>query len=294
MQEYEIKIIYNYIEKFRKIIIRNSMKRVLIIALLLILAGSQLCYAETPQMKTGINQYNSGEYEKCISTIKSIVKEDPTQVIGYYYLGLAYSKTGKNILAVQNFNRVIALNTDKHLVELAKQGKNALGNKTVTSVESQIEDLEDEIKDNPILNDCEKLSPDELRAKYEEKISTPASKVIKASDYIDKTNSQNQSQNTQPTNDDIVNAIRTLQKAGILNNGITPMQAGVMPMPMDSRTQQMNSMLMMMNGGNNNNGMMNMMPYMNNGGNVDPQLMQMMLMNQMMPNFSSGGNGNGY
>ena len=262
-----------------------------LIILLCLFLNVNICYAG--DISIGIEQYKNGEYEKCIETMKSIVKDDPTVTVGYYYLGMAYSKTGKKVLAIQNYNKVINLNSDKTLTELAKQGKTLVGGKSVTSIESQIEDIEEEY--NPIYNDS-------AVNKSENNAEPQTTRVIKASDYVNNnqnakavTNTQT-TNNSQPTNDEIVNAIRVLQKAGLLQNGVSGLSgAAGNQVPMDSRTQQMQSMLMMMNGNNNQNGMMNMMPYMNNGGQVDPQLMQMMLMNQMMPNFSTGGsNGNGY
>ena len=273
------------------------MLRGLIIALISLFFCTNISFAESFDLASGIEQYKSGNYEECIKTMKNVVKDDPAMVLGYYYLGLAYTKTGKEILAVDYYNKVINLNSDPTITMLAREGKSKI-KANVSSIEEQLEDIEDDIKDNPIYNDGAKLSPEELRVKYEAPKKESEGMVIKASDYAKGTQNQNpqaQNQNAQPSNDDIVNAIKTLQKAGILNNGITPMQAGVMPMPMDSKTQQMNAMLMMMNGNNNNNnGMMNMMPYMNNGGKVDPQMLQMMMMQQMMPNFSAPQNNNGY
>lgn len=275
---------------------------------------------EIPSVAEGIDSYKKGNYEECISRMKSIVKDDPTSVIGYYYLGLAYTKTGQKLLAIQNYNKVINLNSDSTMTALARQGKNSLGLKTVSKIENQLEEITEEIKEdsyNPILEDANtnvkgsKWGKSDTKQQAENKgenvnagnnqTEPKTTHVLKASDYA-KAQPAQQNNNGQPTNDEIVNAIRTLQKAGILQNGQLPQaypQAGGMnqQMPMmDPRTQQMNSMLMMMNNGNNNGmNMMQMMPYMNNGGKVDPQMVQMMLMNQMMPNFNSNGNnGNGY
>ena len=261
-----------------------------------------VCAAEPlPDISMGIESYQAGNYEDCISKMKLIVKDDPTAVMGYYYLGLSYAKTGQKLLAIQNYNKVINLNSDKTMTALAKQGKSALGVNYVKKVETQLNEIEEEIKDeyNPILEDVSESKSVETPSVQPTQQSEPkTTQVIKASDYAKAANSAQNNPNAQPTNDDIVNAIRTLQKAGLLQNGAAGLVGGQnqMPIPMDPRTQQMNSMLMMMNNGNNNgNNMMQMLPYMNNGGKVDPQMMQMMLMNQMVPNFSSGNNnGGGY
>lgn len=255
-------------------------------------------------LSTGIEAYQSGNYSQCIENMKMIVKDDPTSVVGYYYLALSYTMTGQELLAVQNYNKVINLNSDSTLTKLARQGKATINNSS--KIENQLRDITEDIKEtveeeyNPILQDGSVRESSKDIPEKTVPIQAKTTQVIKASDYKGVSpKPNNNTPNAQPTNDDIVNAIRTLQKAGLLQNGAAGLVNGQnnmpMQMPMDSRTQQMNAMLMMMNNNGNNNGMMNMMPYMNNGGKVDPQLMQMMLMNQMMPNFSTGGNnGGGY
>ena len=184
------------------------------------------------------------------------------------------------------------------MVLLAKQGKEKAGGDEVKSIEAQIEDIEDDY--NPIFNDSAVGLPEKSREQVqteETKNEPKTTQVIKASDYA-KTNQKEN--NGMPTNDEIVNAIRVLQRAGLLQNGAAALTGGMpngMPQT-DPRAQEMQAIMMMMNGNNNGYGnnmnMMQMMPYMNNGGKVDPQVMQMMLMNQMMPNFSGGNNNNGY
>ena len=273
--------------------------------LLFLLCSGSIAFAQT-DITVGIESYQQGNYTQCIEAMRSVVKEDPTAVVGYYYLALAYTKTGQELLAVQNYNKVINLNSDSTLTKLARQGKLTINNST--KIETQLKDITEDIKEtfeeeyNPIMEDSCTGTQTTTTSKKE----TPASQstqqtkgqVIKASDYAKANPQAVQNLNAQPSNDDIVNAIRVLQKAGLLQNGAAGLVGGqnnMQQIPIDPKVQQMNSMLMMMNNGNNNNGMMNMMPYMNNGGKVDPQMMQMMLMNQMMPNFSSGNNnGGGY
>ena len=265
------------------------------IVLFIMVIFSNYCYGGTVSVSDGIEAYKNGNYDSCITIMTNITKTDPTSVIGYYYLALAYTKKGNNSLALENYSRVINLNSDSTLTALARRGKSNIIPKkevVVSPPEPSIEEAEEDY--NPILNDSalnNKPTP------QEEKEENKTKAVIKASDYAQKTNNNSPvyDPNREPTNDEIVNAIRILQKAGLLQNGAMNMNGGMTPaMPMDSRTQQMNSMMMMMNNGNNNNNMMQMMPYMNNGGKVDPQLMQMMLMQQMMPNFGNTNNNNGY
>lgn len=251
-------------------------------AMIILFLGTNMCFADVSSLiSEGIDFYKKGDYEQCIATMKGVIRNDPAASLGYYYLALAYSKTGKNTLAVRNYDKVITLGADKTLVDLSHRGKACLGGKNITAVEVQIEDITDEPDDAPIRMEEKKFSSDELRTKHENKIQNPQ---ITA----DGTKSVSSPENTQPTNDEIVNAIRVLQKAGLLNNNFQ----GYYDPQMNAKTRQMNSLLMMMGQNNNNssnNDVMNMLPYMNRGNNqINPQMLQMMMMNQMMPNFSSG------
>lgn len=267
---------------------------------LILLISINICYADTiTDLTTGMELYKNGNYDGCITKLNSVVKDDPTSVVGYYYLALSYSKLNKKDLAIANYNKVINLGSDKTLSNLSKQAKNILQPvKIETEPVAEQQDNEDDY--NPILDDCATVqSQDKRPEKTEKKIVT---ETVKQPSKTDNPPKFEYNPNREPTNDEIVTAIRILQKAGLLQNGAAAItgqgqnqynQYNQQQMPqMDSRTQQLNSMLMMMNNGNNNGMMnnMNMMPYMQNNGKVDPQLMQMMLMQQMMPNFSGGNN----
>lgn len=291
----------------------RDLKIVLLLLLSIIIISSGVVFADEMQDLTcGIEAYKSGNYTECITKMKSVVQDDPTSAVAYYYLGLAYTKIDEKISAVQNYNKVINLGSDATLVALAKKGKQSIGGeKKVEKIEKQIEEIEEvEEEYNPIFNDTVVDSGKQSKPQNQSETKTEpkTTKVIKASDYAQKDKAQSGAKfefdpNREPTNDEIVNAIKILQKAGLLQNGASAItggnqqMSGYQKMPqqampqMDSRTQQMYSMMQMMNNGNNNNGMMNMMPYMN-GGKVDPQVMQMMLMQQMMPNFGGGNNNN--
>lgn len=270
----------------------RGLKNIILILIVCLFVG-QMVFAG--DISVGIEAYQNGKYEDCITAMKSIIKSDPTDALAYYYLAIAYAKTGKEVLAVENYNKVINLSSDKTLTSLAKQGKSQIGVKKVNVIEKQLHEIEDEY--NPILNDVASGVND----KSKDIKDNPSKKNVTRNNEPAKFEFD---PNREPTNDEIVNAIKILQKAGLLQNGAAAITGGnnqnqyqQMPyqqMPqLDSRTQQMYSMMQMMNSGNNNNSMMNMMPYMQNGGKVDPQMIKMMMMQQMMPNFSNNNN-NGY
>lgn len=244
-----------------------------------------------------IDSYKNGDIKNCILKSNQVVQADPTFALGYYYLGLSYTRTGEKELALNNYNKVIALGSDKTLTNLAKLGKSKLSakesNKKVTGVETILEEIDDTTEKG-------------LNVNIIKNESVPQKPVTTEKQTRSTTAETSPVNNKMPTNDEIVNAIRVLQKAGLLQNGLNGLVQQQQPQQqqqyspqnyMDPRTQEMQAMLMMMNSGNNNNynnnnDMMNMLPYMQ-GGKMSPQMIQMMMMKQMTPDFSSGNN-NGY
>ena len=254
-----------------------------------------------------IDLYQKGDYKNCIIKGNETIKEDPTSVLSYYYLALSYSKLNNKEQALKNYNKVINLGSDRTLTNLAKSAKNKLQEKEKTKQVTGVGDMlidPDEVKKKELSGEAivqEKKQPQKEVQKEIKQVAQKQEKNEKKTDG-------------QPSNDEIVNAIRVLQKAGLLQGGLgsIPQQPQAQPqqyqqpqgqypqqvpnnnMYMDERTREMHAMMQMMNYNNNgygnNNGMMNMMPFMQNGGKMSPEMVQMMMMQQMMPDFSNNNN----
>jgi len=115
-----------------------------------------------------------------------------------------------------------------------------------------------------------------------------------------------------PSDKDILNAIKTLKDAGMnvsvqatpstkteTSDSTAQNQQYINPVAMMTggyTDPQMAQMSMMLGNNNNNNNMMNMMPFLmqsqQNGQNIDPQVMQAIIMQQMMPDFGVNNNNN--
>lgn len=286
------------------------MARVVILLCLLVFSLFTRVYANN-DISSVIELYKGGKYEECINSANIVTKNDPTSVLGYYYIALSYAQLGKNDLAIKNYDKVIALGTNKSLTSYAKSGKAKLQPKPVkekvkqvTGAESMLEDVEED----------KKAEVKKVEEKPKKVAEPPKQTQQAAQKPAPKTN------DGPPTNDEIVNAIRVLQRAGLLQGGLGSLNGNAqtqspqqyaqqaqqyqqqMQQYMDPRTQELQQMLMMMNSGNNNNGyggynnsndMMQMLPYLQNGGKMSPEMVKMMMMKNMMPDFSSGNN-NGY
>ena len=278
------------------------MKRVLLTLLTLLMMSSSV-FADITEDKIvdAISLYKAGNYSECIKNLDTIISQDSSYPVAYYYLGLAYAKTNNKVLAIKNYDKVISMTTDKSLKSMAKAAKDCLGTSGFTALDAQLS-----ISKN---SQAEKFLSPEI--KREDKQEIAAQEIAK------KQFNKPVKAEKLPSNDEIGAAIMTLKKAGLWNGAISQSQENNMSvdntkqqqemmtkMYLQQMTQQMNNpayLMMNMNGNNNNSGMnmMNMLPFMmGQGGNnttnpaMNQQFIQAMMMSQMMPNldFSSSDN----
>lgn len=284
------------------------MKRVLLTLLTLILLSSTSHAGQIEdKISYAVSLYKTGEYSECIKNLNTIISQNSSYPVAYYYLGLCYAKTNNKDMAIKNYDKVISTSSDKNLKTMAKAAKDCLGTSGFTGIDAQLSISND--------SQAEKFLYPEI--KKEEPVIKPAQTAVESpkKQFIPKAK-----QEKMPSNDEIGAAIMTLKKAGLWNGSQTTQPAApqtqadvnnkqqqeMTKMYVQQMTQQMNNpayLMMGMNGNNNNNGMgmnnmMNMLPFMmnNQSGNSNPamnqQFLQTMMMSQMMPNldFSSTDN----
>ena len=277
------------------------MKRVLLTLIIVsLLSSSGFALTQTEEkISDAISLYKSGEYGECIKNLNTIITQDPSYPVAYYYLGLSYAKTNKKDLAIKNYDKVISMNSDKSLKSMARAAKDCLGTSGFTGLDAQLSISNTSQAERFLNPEIKKEEP-----KQEKVVQTPKKQLLP------------KKQDKVPSNEDIGAAIMTLKKAGLWNgNNLTSPQTAqdsqdetkkqqemMAKMYMQQMTQQMNNpaYLMMGMNGNNNGGMggmnmMNMLPFMmsSQDGKSNPamnqQFIQTMMMSQMMPNldFSS-------
>lgn len=279
------------------------MKRVILTFIISILLSSSAFAGQMEEkISDAITLYKSGDYSECIKNLNTIIGQDSTYPVAYYYLGLCYAKTNNKALAIKNYDKVISMNSDKSLKSMAKAAKDCLGTSGFTGLDAQLSISKNSQAEKFITPEIKKEEPAKIVTQETKKVVT---KPIK--------------QEKMPSNDEIGAAIMTLKKAGLWNGQMTNTQVQpqnqedsqkkqqemMAKMYMQQMTQQMNNpayLMMGMNGNNNNgmgmNNMMNMLPFMMNNQNgsnnpaANQQLIQTMMMSQMMPNldFSSSDN----
>lgn len=256
-------------------------------------------YYPNANIKSAVGKYKAGNYSGCLQEMISLTRKDPSNPLVYYYLGMSYAQVGKKDQAVKAYEVVLKLNSDKTIAEYARKGRDCLvGGPTCTpETEGQTDEKLDEFINSPYGNGFSKELNQEVK---EQKLKNIQKTINEKQDLEDSDikniqkfdrgsenfNDTKLAQNDNVSNDDIIKAIETLKKAGVT----------VSVSPVNS---QYNDMSMLLGTNNNrNDAMMNMIPFLmnqhQNGQNIDPQILQSLMMNSMLPDFTFNNNDNKY
>lgn len=291
------------------------MKKILV-AIFCVFISTASVFA-TSKYQEGIKHYKSGNYIGSMEAMKQVVSGDPANLLARYYLAVSYVQLGFKDEAKNEYENIIKLDPNSKVANYAKKGLEYLGKTPATPStlpEPPKPSTETGTKVTPPVQNHisdqakEKLINQKLQNVIENvnKNKQVDPNVLKDINDLSNKKSQN-TENQEPTAEEIVQAIRILQQAGINQNVATnsynPQQT-INPelMQMNMLMSSMNGMGGMngMNGNNNNNNFMNMLPMLmmqgqNGGQKLDPQMMQTMIMGSMMPNMmlNSGSNDNG-
>lgn len=262
-------------------------------------------------VNTAIKKYKIGNYTGCLQDTQAIVRRDPSNAVAYYYMAMSYAQAGKRDEAIKAYARVLSLKPNARLSEYATTGKRCLETpdkcRPETGTSSDIDKLiaapfSDGLS-NTVRTDVERIHLNNVKNQINSGKDLDDYQLRKFKEYGNnrsKVETNETAAQKQPTNDEIVAALKVLTQAGLNPYGQTTAnpytQAAANPyaqaMNESPEIAQLN-MLMGENGqSKNNNSMMNMMPFMlaqsKNGTNnsYSPQLMQAVLMNSMMPDFN--------
>ena len=165
-----------------------------------------------------IKLYKAGNYSGCYQELEKIVAEDPGNSVAYYYLALSAAQIGKKGEAISNYERVINLAPQMStLSRYATRGKMCIEDpeKCNSSLSNTVDDFifgkygakfSEEAK-----NEYEKLRIENLMREMNRSNDLTPKKFEGFKDY------SSMETNITPNNDEIVAALRTLQKAGLSN-----------------------------------------------------------------------------
>ncbi len=258
-------------------------------------------YYPEANLESAVNKYKNGNYSGCLQEMISLTKIDPYNPVVYYYMGMAYTQVGKKDQAVKAYEQVIKLQPDKTLIQYATKGRDCLvGGPTCNADEQSADSKLDSFINSPYGNGFSEELNQQVKQKQLQNIQKTINKKQeleqKDIEKIQKFDQKSENitgeklASSQVSNEEVLSAIQTLKDAGLTFTVNNPM---LMPM-----NNQFNEYSMLLGNNNNNNAMMNMVPFLlnqhQNGQKIDPQIIQAMMMNSMLPDFTFNDNNKNY
>jgi tetratricopeptide (TPR) repeat protein len=270
-------------------------KTIISLILAVSIASSAYAASVSPQLKQAIRQYKTQNYIGAMQTLEKITANDPGNALAHYYLGMCYVQVGDTTKASTEYDMVITLSPNSPLAANATTGKCNLSSNPLS--------LDQDKSKLPVVQSSKGFLSDEVKEKLQQKSiktiidnvnnnreNTPA--IYNRVESLDKKSSSDD----KPTQEQIAEAMQVLSKAGI--NTANPNMANMQTSQINPEMMQMNMLMSAFGGGGNNmnsgggsmNNMLPMLMMMQNGqGNtkVDPETIQVMMSQMMMPNMTS-------
>ncbi len=275
------------------------------------LTSTNTMYYDPALIESLIQKYKEKNYIGCIQEAQSKMQQDNPNPVAMYYMALAYTQIGDVKAALDLYDAILKLKPSDTLTECAIRGRDCLiGGPSCPSVGVEGAEIDNQVKEykqesglyedstapqttvpiSQILNEDEiKTLPDMLvdsskKNSVDEQISENTQENNIITEQIPEQN------NKIPNNEDVAKALNTLRDAGI---AVT-----IQPNPTSSIAQNYNSEMAQMSmflGNNQPNRSLDMLPYMmmqsqNNPNQYNPQMVQAMMMNYMMPSMDFNSN----
>ncbi|SRR5574344_14348 len=310
---------------------------------ILALAVQQTCLAKSvssSQINSAINKYKTGNYTGCMQDMEYLQKQDPSNPVIYYYLGMAYTQMGNKDKAISSYKKVLTLKPNSTLETYAEQGARCLetpdkckkddGKNNMTDLDKFIAQPFGDGLSPKVRNEIEGKRLEALQKEINQEGADVNEMDMRNFKDYSKQKYLNFNNDKKPTNEEIVAALKVLERAGfsgLVKNDATASAVNpqntvpastqiqktnenqnkedfskIMSDPNIMAQQQQLQQLQMMMGNNNNNNnnynnnmMMNMLPYMmakSGNGSMSKEMLQTMMMNSMMPNLDFYDNNN--
>ena len=172
-------------------------------------------------LTNAIKMYKAGNYSQCYTMVETAISKDPSNPLGYYYKAMTAAQLGKKDEAIENYERAITLAPKRsNLIQYAEKGKRCL-----ETPENCHEAAFDDSMDEFIRKKNSDMFSEEAREMFEKLKIEQMMRNMNQNDDIDPQKFREyrdfSSMNNQniPSNDEIADAVRTLQKAGLINFG---------------------------------------------------------------------------
>ncbi len=274
-------------------------------------------YYPNANIKSASAKYKAGNYTGCLQELFSLVKKDPSNALAYYYMAMAYTHINMKNEAVAAYEKVLALHPNQYLVDYATKGRDCLTDgpackpPEATAPKEELSDLDKFIRApygnglSPELNkEVKQKQLTNIKETINQKENLEQPEIQKIKDFDNnKSEVETGEKIAQVSDEEILQAIKTLKNAGLNltvqseNQQNQYSQVAQMMQYQDPKMAEL-SMLLGNNNNNNSGNMMNMLPMLmsqaQKGQNIDPRVMQAMMMNSMMSDFSFNNDNNRY
>lgn len=219
---------YSELKTLLYIVIRSENKRLImkkiiltILSVLILTATAEVTYAKTvnnSELVSAIKLYKAHNYTGSYSKLMTSIKKDPSNPLAYYYLAMVYTQVGNKGEALTNYDKAITLSPDgSNLNAYAKKGKLCLedeGKCRQTEEDAEFKFMKGGFGSGfseKARSEHERLKMENIMREINRKDDIPAQEFREFKDFSGMEN------NAAPTNDEIVAALRTLQRAGLTN-----------------------------------------------------------------------------
>lgn len=234
-------------------------------------------------IKEAIKKYKEKNYVGCISDLRLYTEKDPSNAVAWYYLGNSYMNISMKPDAHAAFEKVIALNTVPKLTSYSIQAQICMENVTKCEYRNFTYEEIKQLKANPTsfmdeyfsklntkpVKDAETIEIEKLiNGSYPNNMAPEAREFIRQERAKMKTTEINNDQAYVPSDEKLAQAVRMLKNQ---NNDISSF-AMMMDMP-----QQY--------GQNNYVDLLRQYQSQDKNRTLTPEMIQMMMMSNMMPNF---------
>ncbi len=217
---------------------------------------------------SAIKMYKANDYSQCYVTMQKVVETDPSNALAYYYLAMSAAQIGNKEEAISNYEKVINLASDEQLLKYASKGKTCL--EMPAQCHADVENMSP--LDKFIFGEYGTGFSAKVRSDYEKhKIENLMREMNRGKDVEPKKFKDYKDFSTSvPTDEEIVAALRVLQRAGfgdLFNSNRLDM-----------------SLLTGNYSKNSNAAILNMLTE-NGNSTISPQMIQSLLTNQMSIGF---------
>ena len=174
--------------------------------------------ATSPETAAAIKLYKAGNYTQSYLALKNILDKDQSNALASYYMGMTSAQLGRRDEAISYYGIAAELSPNGVLGKYARKGKKCIETPSLChEPEVSPSDMGDTIEDKFIKGPFGSGFSDSARGVYEKEKIEQLKRDINRNEEIApaKFKDYKDFSSQAPTNDEIVQAIRVLQKAGL-------------------------------------------------------------------------------